>query len=90
MDKIIFLDGSECPCAFCGLATVGLLYVTLTGLSFVEAAAIFGDEKKTAKIRYVAANGEETVFEHYTKFEYLVNETGGQRAALRQKYASEV
>nr|DAE38361.1 MAG TPA: restriction alleviation protein [Caudoviricetes sp.] len=90
MDKIIFLDGSEYPCVFCGLATVGLLYVTLTGLSFVEAAAIFGDENKTAKIRYVAANGEETIFEHYTKFEYLVNETDGQRAALRQKYASEV
>ena len=90
MDKIIFLDGSEYPCAFCGIATVGVLYVTLTGLSFVEAAAIFGDEKKTAKIRYVAANGEETVFEHYTKFEYLVTEPGGQRAALRQKYASEV
>ena len=32
MDKIIFLDGSEYPCAFCGLATVGLLYVRLTGL----------------------------------------------------------
>lgn len=90
MDRIVFRDGSEYSCAFCGLATVGLLYVTLTGLSFVEAAAVFGDENKTAKIRYVAANGDETVFEHYTKFEYLVNEADGQRAALRQKYASEV
>lgn len=90
MDKIIFGDGSEYPCAFCGLATVGMLYVILPGLSFVEAASIFSDERKTVKIRYAAASGEETVFEHYTKFEYLVNETGGQRAALRQKYASEV
>ena len=90
MDKIIFLDGSEYPCAFCGIATVGVLYVTLTGLSFGEAAAGFGEEEKAAEIRCVAATGEETVFEQYTKFEYLVNETGGQRAALRQKYASEV
>lgn len=91
MDRIIFLDGSEYQCAFCGLATVGVLYVTLTGLSFVEAAAIFGNENKTKRIRYVGSDGNEVVFEHYTKFEYLVNEpTGGQRAALRQKYASEV
>lgn len=91
MDKIIFADNSEYNCGFCGLATVGLLFVTLTGISFTEGAVIFSDEKKTQKIRYVAANGKETVFEHYVKFEYLVNEpSGGVRAALRQRYASEV
>lgn len=91
MDKIIFADNSEYNCGFCGLATVGLLFVTLTGVSFAEGAVIFSDEKKTERMRYVAANGEETMFEHYTKFEYLVNEpTGGVRGALRQQYASEV
>lgn len=90
MEKIIFNDGSEYPCAFCGVATVGMLYVTLTGMSFVEAASLFSDENKTKRMRYVAANGDETLFEHYTKFEYAVNESGGVRGALRQKYASEV
>lgn len=90
MDKIIFADNTEYKCGFCGLASVGLLFVTLEGLSFVEAAAVFADENKTKKIRYVAANGEETAFEHYVKFEYAVNESNGVRGALRQKYASEV
>lgn len=90
MDKIIFADNSEYKCGFCGEANVGILFVTLSDVSFVEAAVIFNDEKKTSKIRYVGADGAETVFEHYTKFEYLVNEANGIRGALRQKYASEV
>lgn len=90
MDKVIFADNTENSCVFCGIASVGILYVTLTGVSFAEAALIFTDEKKTSKIRYVGADGAETVFEHYTKFEYLVNEADGIRGALRQKYASEV
>lgn len=89
-DKIIFADGSEYNCGFCGLATVGLLFITLTGVSFPEGATVFTDENKTKKIRYVGSDGKETVFEHYTKFEYLVNEDGGVRGSLRQQYASEV
>lgn len=90
MERIIFADNTEYKCGFCGEASVGILYVTLSDVSFVEAAVIFNDEKKTSKIRYVGADGAETVFEHYTKFEYLVNEANGIRGALRQKYASEV
>lgn len=90
MDKIVFADNTEYKCGFCGAATVGLLFVTLTDVTFAEASTVFTDENKTKEIRYVAANGEETVFEHYVKFEYAVNESGGVRGALRQKYASEV
>lgn len=90
MDKIIFADNTEYKCGFCGEANVGILFVTLEDVSFTEAALLFSDEKKTEKIRYIGADGVETVFEHYTKFEYLVNETNGVRGALRQKYASEV
>lgn len=91
MDRIIFLDGSEYQCAFCGLATVGVLYVTLAGVTTAEAAVVFSDKDKVSKIRYVGSDGNEVVFEHYIKFEYIVNEpTGGVRGALRQQYASEV
>lgn len=91
MNKIIFADNTEYNCGFCGLSSVGLLFVTLTDVPFIEAATIFGDENKTKKMRYVGEDNAETVFEHYIKFEYLVNEpTGGIRAALRQQYASEV
>lgn len=90
MDKVIFADNTEYECGFCGEASVGMLFVTLANVSFTEAAVVLCDEKKTKKIRYVGADGAETVFEHYTKFEYLVNESGGMRGALRQKYASEV
>ena len=89
MDKVIFDDGTQYKCLFCGEATVGILFVTLD-VSFPEAAAIFNDANKTKKIRYIGADGKETVFEYYTKFEYLVNQAGGVRAALRQQYASEV
>ncbi len=91
MDKIIFADNTEYACGFCGLATVGLLFVTLTGVSLAEGAIIFSDQTKTSKIRYVGESGQDESFEHYIKLEYIVNEpTGGVRAALRQQYASEV
>lgn len=91
MNKVIFADNTEYDCVFCGLATVGILFITLAGVTTAEAAVVFSDKDKVSKIRYVGSDGNEAVFEHYTKFEYLVNEpTGGQRAALRQKYASEV
>lgn len=91
MNKVIFADNTEYDCVFCGLATVGILFITLAGVSTAEAAVVFSDKDKVSKIRYVGSDGNEVVFEHYIKFEYIVNEpTGGVRGALRQQYASEV
>jgi len=90
MDKVIFADGTELQCLFFGNSTVGLLFITLN-TDVATAAMIATDREKTARITYRPESGEETTFEDYIKFEYLVNEpTGGVRIALRQLYASEV
>ena len=88
MDKVFFADGTEYECLFFGLATVGKLFITMK-VTLTEAAQIFSDPNKTRQITFQPASGEATTLFDYTVFEYIVNERGGIRAALRKPYVGE-
>ena len=77
-------SGKEYTCAFCGLASAGVLYVVLPDISIVEAAAIFGNSNETIELTY----GDQ-IYRGFTVFVNFVNEDGGIRVSLRRPYVGE-
>lgn len=90
MDKIEFADGTQYNCGFCGQPTENILFITLVGASYVEAAQIFEAPGRLLTITFRPANGQPVSFPGYTVFEYLVREPNGIRASLRRPYVGEV
>lgn len=84
-------NGKIYECPFCGLASVGILYVDVFGVSLREALEIFSDPNNTKSMVY--RGGEECVtYEGYTTIigvEYAYNNTSAVRVALRRPYVGE-
>lgn len=79
----------ECP--FCGLASVGILYADILGVTLAEALSTFSDPTNTLGMEYRA--GEETRrYDGFTRLigvEYAYNDTSAVRVALRRPYEGE-
>ena len=84
-------NGKIYDCPFCGLASVGILYVDILGVMLVEALAAFSDPANTRHMEYIAG-GKTTVYDGYTKIigvEYAYNDSSAVRVALRRPYEGE-
>lgn len=78
-------------CPFCGLASVGILYVDILGVTLAEALAAFSDPANTRHMEYIAGD-KTTVYDGYTKIigvEYAYNDSSAVRVALRRPYEGE-
>lgn len=84
-------DGTSYSCSFCGLASVGILYVDLIDMNLTQALEIFSNPNNTKSMVY--RGGEERVtYEGYTTIigvEYAYNDTSAVRVALRRPYVGE-
>lgn len=84
-------SGRSFDCPFCGLASVGILYVDILGVTLAEALAAFSDLANTRQMEYRA--GEETQrYDGFTRLigvEYAYNDTSAVRVALRRPYEGE-
>lgn len=84
-------NGKIYECPFCGLASVGILYVDILGVTLAEALAAFSDPANTRRMEYRA--GEETQrYDGFTRLigvEYAYNDTSAVRVALRRPYEGE-
>ena len=92
MSVFITSDGAQFECPFCGLASVGILYVDILYASLAGALEIFGNPDNTRRMEYRAGN-EVTVYEWYTKLlgvEYAYNDASAVRVSLRRTYEGEV
>lgn len=89
MDKIEFADGTQYNCGFCGQPTENILFITLAGASYVEAAQIFEAPERLPTITFRPANGQPVAFHGYTVFQYMVREQAGIRVSLRRPYVGE-
>lgn len=84
-------NGKIYDCPFCGLASVGILYVDILGVTLAEALAAFSAPANTKHMEYIAG-GETTVYDGYTKIigvEYAYNDSSAVRVALRRPYKGE-
>lgn len=84
-------NGKIYDCPFCGLASVGILYVDILGVTLVEALAAFSDPANTRHMEYIAG-GKTTVYDGYTKIigvEYAYNDSSAVRVAQRRPYEGE-
>lgn len=91
MPLITLSNGIKYECPFCGLASVGILYVDVIGASLVEALEAFSVPENTKHMEYHAGE-ETTVYDGYTRIigvEYAYNNTSAVRVALRRPYAGE-
>ena len=84
-------NGTEYECPFCGLASVGILYVDILGVTLLDALTAFSVTDNTRHMEYIA--GEETeAYDGYTKIigvEYAYNDSRAVRVALRRPYEGE-
>lgn len=91
MPKFKITNGTAYDCPFCGLASVGILYVDILGVTLLDALTAFSASANTRHMEYIAG-GETTVYEGYTKIigvEYAYNDSSAVRVALRRPYEGE-
>lgn len=84
-------NGKIYDCPFCGLASVGILYVDILGVTLIDALTAFSASANTRHMEYIAG-GETTVYDGYTKIigvEYAYNDSSAVRVALRRPYEGE-
>lgn len=84
-------NGKIYDCPFCGLASVGILYVDILGVTLIDALTAFSASANTRHMEYIAG-GETTVYDGYTKVigvEYAYNDSSAVRVALRRPYEGE-
>ena len=79
----------ECP--FCGLASVGILYVDLVGMNLVQALEIFNNPENTKHLEYISGS-EQVPYEGFTFLigvEWAYNDGSAVRVSLRRPYEGE-
>jgi hypothetical protein len=87
--KLTLADGSTLPCDFFGLSSRGTLFITVYGLSWIEAGRIFDEPAKTSKMSFPFSDGTVTRT-GFTKFEGVdILEGGGVRVTMRRRYENE-
>lgn len=92
MQKFIVATGAEYECRFCGLASVGILYVDIVGLSLLEALTAFSSPDITSTLK-VQSGEAGRVFNGYTRLvgvEWADSAEECVRIALRKPYVGEV
>lgn len=91
MPKFEIANGTAYDCPFCGLASVGILYVDILGVTLSDALSVFSVPTNTRHMEYRA--GEEKIaYDGYTKIigvEYAYNDSSAVRVALRRPYEGE-
>lgn len=91
MPKFKIANGTVYGCPFCGLASVGILYVDILGVTLLDALTAFSASANTRHMEYIAG-GETAVYDGYTKIigvEYAYNDSSAVRVALRRPYEGE-
>lgn len=91
MPKFKIANGTAYDCPFCGLASVGILYVDILSVTLLDALTAFSDFANTRHMEYISGE-ETTVYEGYTKIigvEYAYNDSSAVRVALRRPYEGE-
>ena len=56
MDKFKVNNGTIYECPFCGLASVGILYVDLVDMNLVQALEIFNNPENTKHLEYISGS----------------------------------
>lgn len=84
MRTVTTADGGIFPVFRCGAAD-GVLWIGLTGMEAGEAAEIFGNPAKTARITERNAFGTETVYAGYTNLIMTRTKEAGPVVALRNQ-----
>lgn len=78
-------------CPFCGLASVGILYVDILDSTLQDALTSFSDTENTVHLEYTTPN-DTSSYDGFTKIigvEYAYNDSGAVRVALRRPYEGE-
>lgn len=91
MPKFEIANGTAYDCPFCGLASVGILYVDILGVTLLDALTAFSASTNTRHMEYIAG-GKTVVYDGYTKIigvEYAYNDSSAVRVALRRPYEGE-
>ena len=91
MPKFEIANGTAYDCPFCGLASVGILYVDILGVTLSDALSVFSVPANTRHMEYRAGE-EKIVYDGYTKIlgvEYAYNNTSAVRVSLRRPYEGE-
>ena len=92
MPTITLNNGTRYECPFCGLASVGILYVDFIGMNLVQALEIFNNPENTKHLEYISGN-EKVSYEGFTFLvgvEWAYDDNKVVRVSLRRPYVGEV
>lgn len=84
-------NGKEFDCPFLGVASVGIAYIDVHGLTMLEALSAFGDSQATEVMLYHEGAPNERKLTGYTQLigvEYADTDMQIIRVALRRPYTS--
>lgn len=91
MDKLKINNGTIYECSFCGLASVGILYIDLVGMNLVQALEIFNNPENTKYLEFISGS-EKVSYKGFTFLigvEWAYNDNKAVRVALRRPYEGE-
>lgn len=91
MGKFRINKGTVYECPFCGLASVGILYVDLVGMNLVQALEVFNNPENTKHLEYISGS-EQVPYEGFTFLigvEWAYNDGSAVRVSLRRPYEGE-
>lgn len=91
MNKFKINNGTIYECPFCGLASVGILYVDLVGMNLVQALEIFNNPENTKHLEHISGS-EQVSYEGFTFLigvEWAYNDRNAVRVSLRRPYEGE-
>ena len=91
MPTITLNNGIRYECPFCGLASVGILYVDLVGINLAQALEIFNNPENTKHMEYISGS-ENISYEGFTFLigvEWAYNDSSAVRVSLRRPYEGE-
>ena len=91
MNKFKINNGTIYECPFCGLASVGILYVDLVGINLVQALEIFNNPENTKHLEHISGS-EQVYYEGFTFLigvEWAYNDRNAVRVSLRRPYEGE-
>ena len=91
MPTITLNNGIRYECPFCGLASVGILYVDLVGINLAQALEIFNNPENTKHMEYISgsANISYEGFTFLIGVEWAYNDSSAVRVSLRRPYEGE-
>ena len=91
MPTITLNNGIKYECPFCGLASVGILYVDIVGMDLVQALEIFNNPENTKHLEHISGS-EKVPYEGFTFLigvEWAYNDNRAVRVSLRRPYEGE-